>query len=152
MDNNKDVSSPPEYGAATGSAETERLIRAFCEGARFAWEYFPGALGSEYDAEEVEREARTLARSNALAIVPNAPRLPDERSEDKQHAVVLPPDGLKCLDSLAWAIGRDDAAKGLTPARAENYRPDKAAMYMAGYSARANRQNTSISEISKRGR
>jgi hypothetical protein len=53
------------------AAETERLIRAFCEGARFAWEYFPGALGSKYDAEEVEREARVLARSNELAIAPN---------------------------------------------------------------------------------
>jgi hypothetical protein len=55
---------------AAVSAEPERLIRAFCEGARFAWEYFPGELGSEYDAEEVEREARTLARSNELAITP----------------------------------------------------------------------------------
>jgi hypothetical protein len=55
---------------AAVSAEPERLIRAFCEGARFAWGYFPGELGSEYDAEEVEREARTLARSNELAITP----------------------------------------------------------------------------------
>ena len=71
MDNDKTQARPPEYGAATGSAETERLIRAFCEGARFAWEFFPGALGSEYDADEVEGEARILARSNELASVPN---------------------------------------------------------------------------------
>ena len=63
--------APGGTGEAAGSAETERLIRAFCEGARFAWEYFPGALGSEYDADEVEREARIRARSNELASVPN---------------------------------------------------------------------------------
>ena len=88
----------------------------------------------------IESPCRVGKAREFLGSLPNAPRLPDERSEDRQHAVVLPPDGLKCLENLAWTIGRDDAAKGLNPARAEKYRPDKAAMYMAGYAAQQ-RQN-----------
>lgn len=61
-----------------------------------------------------------------------------------QQQLVLPPPGMKCLDSLAWCIGRDDAMQGLLPGRCLNYRPDKARHYMDGYESQM-RQNVEVS-------
>jgi hypothetical protein len=52
------------------------------------------------------------------------------------------PPGMRCLDDLAWTIGRDDRIAGLPPfIRSRDYRPDKRRWYRLGYLAQGRLPN-----------
>lgn len=52
---------------------------------------------------------------------------------------LLPPEGLKVLESLAWCIGRDDAHELLPPHRCKTYRASLRDLYLMGYRAQRQR-------------
>lgn len=71
-----------------------------------------------------------------------------QASAGSVQRLVLPPPGMRCLDSLAWCIGRDDAMQGLLPGRCLNFRSDKARHYMDGYESQM-RQKPQAERLAK---